>query len=104
MTIVVAKRFTDTLGGRTREDGKFSGEEFREEILKPAYVECKENEDKLIVDLDGCFGYPTSFLDEAFGGLYSEFLGEDIFSIITIKCQDQPGVLNKIQELINKRK
>lgn len=57
-------------GGFVKE-GEFSGELFRDKILYPKLMEAKE--DKLIVDFDGCYGYGTSFLEEAFGGLVREY-------------------------------
>ena len=45
-------------------DGPYSGEEFREKYLLPAM-----HLDGVEVILDGAAGYPSSFLEEAFGGL-----------------------------------
>lgn len=66
MTIIdIANEFGRSPGGRFSADGDQSGERFRRELLTPAlrgtgYVE---------VHLDGVNGYPSSFLEEAFGGL-----------------------------------
>lgn len=64
-SIHVAKEFSKTPGGRYREDGPHSGEEFREDVLIPML----KVHDKLDIFLDGARGYPSSFLDEAFAGL-----------------------------------
>ena len=63
--IHVREDFTEFPGGRYREDGTFSGEEFRNDFLIPAL----DNFDQVLVQLDGTAGYPSSFLEEAFGGL-----------------------------------
>jgi len=56
-------------GGRFKSDGPFSGEWFREEVLRPALATAIQTGDKLTVELDGNSGYGSSFLEEAFGGL-----------------------------------
>lgn len=63
--IKIATDFSRTPGGRYRSDGPASGEEFREDILIPAL----SHGDTVTIDLDGARGYPSSFLEEAFGGL-----------------------------------
>lgn len=63
--ITIGRDFTKTPIGRYREDGPFSGQVFREDILIPAL---KEN-DSVIIDLSGVEGYGSSFLEEVFGGL-----------------------------------
>lgn len=52
-------------GGRNRQDGVFSGEVFRDDILAPALRTAQY----VCVDMDGTRGYGSSFLEEAFGGL-----------------------------------
>lgn len=64
-TIRVATDFSRFPGGRFRRDSEFSGEQFRDDVLKPALA----HYDRVIVLLDGTSGYPSSFLEEAFGGL-----------------------------------
>ena len=41
--IKVATEYSKTPGGRTRKDGPYSGEDFRETILIPKYEEAKKN-------------------------------------------------------------
>lgn len=67
--INVAKEFTETPGARYKTQGAFSGEEFRDNILYPKFIESIKNNEKLVVNLDGGYGYGSSFLEEAFGGL-----------------------------------
>ncbi len=64
--IVVAQQFSRSPGGRTRDDGPYSGERFREEFLVPALM---NSDGKFDVDLRGALTLGSSFLDEAFGGL-----------------------------------
>ena len=51
------------------EEGDYSGQEFRQNVLHPALKKAIEMNVKLIVDLDGTAGLGTSFLEESFGGL-----------------------------------
>jgi hypothetical protein len=66
--ICVATDFSRWPGGRWRTDGPFTGERFRDELLLPALRE----HGRVTVDLDGAWGYGSSFLDEAFGALARE--------------------------------
>lgn len=50
-------------------DGPGSGEAFRDDVLIPALTRARDADTVLVVDLDGVAGLPTSFLEEAFGGL-----------------------------------
>lgn len=70
--INVADEYTKMPGGRFKSDGEFSGEDFREKYLLPRYIEARKNNEILCVNLDGGYGYGSSFLEEAFGGLVRE--------------------------------
>jgi hypothetical protein len=95
-TIYFAQEFTDTPGGRYRAHGEFSGEQFREEILKPAL----NQNDLVILNLNGAFGFPPSFIDEAFGILVEQ-LGEDVVKKkLRIELSDDPVAQRKIPETI----
>lgn len=63
--IDVARDFTPYPGGRTPEDGSGNATTFRENFLLPVMKKGERAE----VILDGAYGYPVSFLEEAFGGL-----------------------------------
>ncbi len=81
--ISVARDFSIFPGGRLTISGKWSGEEFRERVLIPALTAGVP----FVLDLDGVKGYPTSFLEEAFGGLIRhDFTIEQIRSLMTLKC------------------
>ena len=65
----VAKDFSETPGPRYKSEGEFSGELFRETVLKKAVERAITEGVQLEVNLDGTEGYATSFLEESFGGL-----------------------------------
>lgn len=69
MVLSVAQDFSPFPGGRTRADGPYSGERFRDELLLPALLEAEKAGTKVIVILDGVTAYSSSFLEEVFGGL-----------------------------------
>lgn len=100
--IKIAEEFTDCPGGATKSKNlPFSGEEFREELLYPRYIESMNTKEKLLVDLDGGFGYFDSFLKEAFEGLIRNLKRDGYnprkaLKIIKIKSEDQRGLVDKI--------
>lgn len=58
--------------------------------------------EKLKIDLDGGYGYGSSFLEEAFGGLIRD-LDEDYkqaLEIIQIKSNDEPSLIEDITKYI----
>lgn len=65
----VATDFSPYLGGRYRDDGEFSGEEFRDEHLLVLVENAIQSGRTIKIDFDGVLGMPTSFLEEAFGGM-----------------------------------
>ena len=65
-TISIARDFSATPGGRLTRDGPYSGEAFRKRFLEPEI----DRGETLIVELDDVAGLPSSFLEEAFGGLF----------------------------------
>lgn len=84
-TINIAKQFSRSPAGRYNSDGPYSGERFREEFLLPAL----QQEDDVIVELDGSLGFGSSFLEEAFGGLVrlSGFHATKLHSKLKIKSK-----------------
>ena len=66
--ISVASAFSTSPGPRYRSEGKFSGQQFREEILEPLVEHAIENNSTFLIDLDGVSGYGVGFLEEVFGG------------------------------------
>ena len=100
MEINIAKDFTDAPGGRYKSDGKFSGEEFRLKYLEPALKE--ENNKEITINLDGTFGFPPSFLEEAFGGLarIKGIKKEDILKRLKFISNEEPFLITKIHQYI----
>ena len=84
--INIAIDFSDTpLGRYDPDDGPFSGEKFRETLLRPAL-----NDGEVTVLIDGTEGYGSSFLDEAFGGLVRKgyFTADQLQKKLKIECTD----------------
>ncbi len=102
MKINVCKEYTDTPGGRYKEQGDFSGQDFRETILEPKYLESIMKNEKLQIDLDGGYGYGSSFLEEAFGGLIRDLKDnyKQTLDIIEIKSDDEPKLIEDIKRYI----
>lgn len=100
----VSEDFTKTPGGRYKKEGKFSGEEFRTVHLLPKYKLAQECGEKLQVDLDGCYGFAISFIEETFGGLARELKSRDILKNIIIISKDEPGLINDIKEYVKSTK
>lgn len=101
ITINIAKDFSDTPGARFIKEGDYSGELFRKELLEPKFKEAIEKNQKLVIDLDGGYGYPTSFLEEAFGGLARIYDKKQILENIEFISQDEPILVEEIKEYIN---
>ena len=66
--IRIANDFSAVPGGRYPADGPGNGTTFRNDFLVPIL----EADETAEIVLDGARGYPSSFLEEAFGGLVRE--------------------------------
>lgn len=100
ITINIAKDFTDAPGGRYREDGEYSGQQFLEELLRPAYEEAKHDGKKLIIELDDVYGYPSSFVSGSFGKLSIDVQSrEDLLSLIEFKSSSPTRISRFIAEI-----
>lgn len=103
MTIKISQEFTDTPGPRYKKDGQFSGEEFRESILLPKFKDIlNNNNENLIIDFDGGYGYPSSFLEEAFGGLARKFGADVVLSKIEFISKEEPALVDEVKDYIRK--
>ncbi len=98
-TINIAKDFSRYPAGRFFEDGPYSGQKFREEILKPALEANKD----ITLELDGTRGYGSSFLEEAFGGLVRECIEREKVLAIKLVTSDE-SLIEEITEYITKAK
>ena len=86
-TIDVAREFSPYPAGRTRRDGTFTGEAFREDILIPAL----EENDSVVLNIDGVAGLPSSFWEEIFGGLVRSrrYTSQQLRVKIKVQTQDR---------------
>jgi len=63
---IKVSKFSNTPKGRKHpDDGDYTGQLFRETYLEPIFYDY----DKIVIDLDDLYGCPSSFREEAFGGL-----------------------------------
>lgn len=100
--INIAKDYTKIPGGRYIKEGRFSGEEFRKKYLGPAFQRfILSNDNKMVVNLDGGYGYLSCFLEEAFGGLARETRNAKVKEIQIIS-EEEPSLIEKIQGYIIK--
>jgi len=97
----VLEEFSATPGPRFKEEGPFSGEEFRDAILSPRFKSALDQDAVLLVDLDGTAGYATSFLEESFGGLARELKNSEVvLTHLDFKTEDEPYLKNSIKRYI----
>lgn len=102
MIYKIVEEFTNKPGGRYISDGPFSGEEFREKVLKKLLEESKGKEEKIIIDFDGGYGYGNSFLEESFGGLVREGIKkEEILRVFDFKSNEEPSLIEKVKRYIS---
>lgn len=95
-TIDFASEYTCFPGGRYRQDGPYSGEEFRERFLEPFF----ESSDRIIVDINRVIGIPYSFIDEAFGKLASKFGADIVRAKLEIESSHNPRAKRSIDDAI----
>ena len=69
MRLDIAREFSPVPIGRSKDDGKRSAANFREDVLLPKIERAIKNGEILEVDFSGIAGIDPSFMDEAFGGL-----------------------------------
>jgi hypothetical protein len=98
----IARDFTPTPGPGFIIEGKFSGEEFRETLLKKKFEEAVRKATTLHIDLDGGYGYGPSFLEEAFGGLVREYGIATVQKTLTFKSDEEPLLLRDIDGYIRR--
>lgn len=102
MIFNIAKEFSKTPGVRYKFQCEYSGEEFRDDYLIPMLVHCICKDKKLVLLMDGVYGYPPTFLDEAFGGLIRRgFSLNDVnktIELICIECHRYVDSINSYME------
>ena len=100
MEIVICRDFSETPNARYRAEGPDSGEELRESLLEPKYILARNSNQKLIINLDGAYGYPTSFLEEAFGGLARKYGSAEVADTLEFISEDEPSLIQEINGYI----
>jgi hypothetical protein len=94
LVIDVAKDFTHKPYGRyTDDDVQRSAEVFRNDFLIPAIKAGKP----FIVDLSGSNRFSSSFLEEAFGGLVREGYSSAQLSLIEVKHDLLPSIVEEVK-------
>lgn len=84
-------------------DGDWTGDKFRKEHLEPIF----DTYDKIIIDLDDLYGCPSSFREEAFGGLARDYGINKVLDKLEFVTTDFPNLIDTIKEDIkdaNKKK
>lgn len=97
---ILIKDFSKTPGSRYRDEGIFSGEEFREEVLEPVYKQAIDKGHKITIVLDGTIGYGTSWLEEVFGGLARNFNKSDVLKTLEFISEEEPYLIDDIKGYI----
>lgn len=98
----IAKQYTETPGPRFIKEGNFSGEHFRDTILQGLVKQAKHEKKNIQIDFDGGYGYPTSFLEEAFGGLIRALKDKTVISMFKFKSDEEPTLIDEINEYMKK--
>jgi hypothetical protein len=102
--IIIAEEFANTPGARNIDEGSFSGEEFLQKALLPAFKHALKEGQTILIDLDGAEGYATSFLEEAFGGLARIYEPNKVLEILEFKSFDEPLLEDEIKLYIKEAK
>jgi hypothetical protein len=85
--------YTEFPGGRFERLGPFSGEDFREKVLREIF----DSGNKIEIDATGVVtSFSPSFLDEAFGTLAAEYGYENFLNTVTLFSQDNPNLTDKM--------
>ena len=100
----IAKDFTTAPGARIVTDGPFSGQEFYEKKLKDTFVKAQSEGVKLKVILDGVEGFMSSFLNEAFSLLGTEFGPDKVWDNIIIISDEVPKYIKKVKDSVYEKR
>lgn len=103
--ITIAIDFSDHVGARYIADGEWSGEKFLNELLRPKFEKAVREGYRLLIDLDGLYGNPSSFVSGSFGKLSIEKGAATVLEYLDFKSDDNPLRVVKItKEIKNPRK
>lgn len=98
--IDIAREFTKTPGPRAIDEGEYSGEIFLRDFLRPKYITARNENNKLIINLDGTDGYATSFLESVFGGLAREYSPKEVLDTLEFISLEEPYLIEEIADYI----
>lgn len=102
ITINITKDWSSTPGGRFRTEGQWSAEEFRDDVLRPNWKEAKKTGEILLINFDGGYGYPTSWLEEVFGGFIRKYNTPSFMNNVAIRYTEDDGTLfQSITNIVN---
>jgi hypothetical protein len=102
ISINIATDFSKNLGGREKKLGPFSGEAFFEDFLEKKYLEAKEKNCQIEVNLDGASPYGSSFVDQSFGELFRRY-DDDVVSRVMFKTQYFKWIVDYIKQELWKK-
>lgn len=103
LVINVAKDFSDAPGARYRSDGPKSGEEFLQDMLEDKFLSARDAKAVLFIDLDGTWGYASSFISGAFGGLAKKYGAAVVRKHLSYKSDEDPLLLDRISREIDEQ-
>lgn len=104
-TLIIAKEFGDAAGARDYDDGDFSGKEFYDKFLLDRFNKAVEGSYILLIDIDGFWGWPSSFVSGSFGLLSQEKGAELVLKHLKFKSDKNPLKIDKtISEIKNPTK
>lgn len=104
MYIHIAKEFSEALGARYATEGPNSGEEFYNKHLEPKFKEARERGEKLQINLDGTWGYPSSFISGSFGKLSLKYGANVVLNTIEFMTTESEVTLERIKKEITSPK
>jgi hypothetical protein len=89
--------FTELPGARKKDDGNGSAEEFFDSFVKPKLE--MGNDDGLVIDFDGTWGYASSFVSELARRLNLYFGGKDFSKAgITLISNDDSTLIERFRK------
>lgn len=98
--INIANDFSEVPGGRFIKEGNHSGELFRDELLIKKYTQVEKDKDILEINFDGTYGFGTSFLEEAFGGLVRKYKKRNVWSHLRIISTEDETIPDNVKKYI----
>lgn len=98
MKTIYVKDFSKYPGPRYIRLGDYSGEEFRDKWLLNELMQ-----GDIAIDFDDVYGYGSSFLEEAFGGLVRKGVSLEKLNRLknNLKCDDDPSIIIEVKKYID---